>query len=94
VAHTLSLLQEKLEEQESEAQLELMEEKLRLAESELQCALHRAEQAEKRSSQLVSKGDNTPDSMLNQSDKCKVKLINLIRKQYLQSVLQIEVKYC
>ncbi|KAJ9582701.1 hypothetical protein L9F63_022942 [Diploptera punctata] len=48
-------LQEKLEEREGEAQLELMEEKLRLAESELQCALQRAEHAEKRTSQLISK---------------------------------------
>jgi uncharacterized tellurite resistance protein B-like protein len=74
VTHTLSLLQEKLEEQESEAQLELMEEKLRLAESELQCALQRAEQAEKRSSQLISKGKNISVSLLNQNDKCKVEL--------------------
>jgi hypothetical protein len=50
-------LQEKLDEREAEAQLELMEEKLRLAESELLCALQRAEQAEKRSSQLVTRGD-------------------------------------
>jgi hypothetical protein len=50
------LLQEKLDEREAETQLELMEEKLRLAESELRCALQRAEQAEKRSSQLVTRG--------------------------------------
>ncbi|KAJ4448689.1 hypothetical protein ANN_00079 [Periplaneta americana] len=54
-AAELQELQDKLEERETEAQLELLEEKLRLAESELQCALQRAEQAEKRSSQLVSK---------------------------------------
>jgi hypothetical protein len=57
LAWASSLLQDKLDEQEAEAQLELMEEKLRLAESELHCALQRAEQAEKRSSQLVTRGD-------------------------------------
>jgi hypothetical protein len=51
------LLQDKLDEQEAEAQLELMEEKLRLAESELHCALQRAEQAERRSLQMVTRGD-------------------------------------
>jgi hypothetical protein len=65
-------LQEKLEEQESEAQLELMEEKLRLAESELQCALQRAEQAERKSSQLVTKGEDTSVIIFNQSGKRKV----------------------
>jgi hypothetical protein len=57
LAWASSLLQDKLDEREAEAQLELMEEKLRLAESELHCALQRAEQAEKRSSQLVTRGD-------------------------------------
>jgi hypothetical protein len=51
------LLQDKLDEREAEAQLELMAEKLRLAESELHCSLQRAEQAEKMSSQLVTRGD-------------------------------------
>jgi hypothetical protein len=54
---TFSLLQDKLEERETEPRLELVEEKLRLAESELHCALHRAEQAEKRAMQLSGKGD-------------------------------------
>lgn len=48
----LQELQDKLEERETEPRLELVEEKLRLAESELHCALHRAEQAEKRAMQL------------------------------------------
>lgn len=56
-------LQDKLEEREGEAQLELLEEKLRLAESELQCALQRAEQAEKRSSQLISKVNELEDEL-------------------------------
>jgi hypothetical protein len=56
-ALTFTLLQDKLEERETEPRLELVEEKLRLAESELLCALQRAEQAEKRAMQFSSKGD-------------------------------------
>ncbi|XP_069699421.1 shootin-1-like [Periplaneta americana] len=62
-AAELQELQDKLEERETEAQLELLEEKLRLAESELQCALQRAEQAEKRSSQLVTKVNELQDEL-------------------------------
>lgn len=59
----LQELQDKLDEREAEAQLELMEEKLRLAESELHCTLQRAEQAEKRSSQLVTRVNQLQDEL-------------------------------
>ncbi|PNF18712.1 hypothetical protein B7P43_G05008 [Cryptotermes secundus] len=59
----LQELQDKLDEREAEAQLELMEEKLRLAESELHCALQRAEQAEKRSSQMVTRVNQLQDEL-------------------------------
>lgn len=49
------MIQDKLEERENEAQLELLEEKLKLAESELLCSLQRAERAETYSNQLNSK---------------------------------------
>ena len=57
MALAFSLLQDKLEERETEPRLELVEEKLQLAESELQLTAQRAEQAEKRAMQLSSKGD-------------------------------------
>ncbi|XP_012229435.2 shootin-1 [Linepithema humile] len=46
-ARQVQILQEKLEEKESNVEFEIVEEKLKLAESELEVILHRAERAEK-----------------------------------------------
>ncbi|KAK7794159.1 hypothetical protein R5R35_005365 [Gryllus longicercus] len=48
-------IQEKLEQAENDAQLEVLQEKLKLSESELECALQRAERAEKQTAQLSGK---------------------------------------
>ncbi|KAL0109711.1 hypothetical protein PUN28_014620 [Cardiocondyla obscurior] len=50
----VQILQEKLEEKESNVEFEIVEEKLKLAESELEVVVHRAERAEKSVEELES----------------------------------------
>lgn len=51
-ASQVQMLQEKLEEKESNVEFEIVEEKLKLAESELEVVLQRAERAEKATEEL------------------------------------------
>lgn len=51
-ASQVQILQEKLEEKESNVEFEIVEEKLKLAESELEVVLQRAERAEKAAEEL------------------------------------------
>ncbi|XP_054290161.1 shootin-1-like isoform X1 [Macrosteles quadrilineatus] len=62
-AAEIQALQEKLDERDGEAQLELLEEKLKLAEAELQCALQRAERAENMTEQLSDKVSNLEEKL-------------------------------
>ncbi|XP_067006993.2 shootin-1 [Anabrus simplex] len=61
-------LQEKLDQREADAQIELLEEKLKLSESELQCALQRAERAETQSNELNTRVSQLEDEL--QTLKC------------------------